>query len=108
MKEDSTFKCQTCVDQRTDVADCSGAELNGQSLEIVEKFYYLGDTMRARGGTFDSDITRTRSGLCKLKDLVLLLSRRSLPLEAKTDYILHVYVVLCFMEVRLGQIKSNM
>lgn len=39
-------------------------ELNGQSLEIVEKFCYLGDTIGAGGNAVDSVKTRIRSG-CK-------------------------------------------
>ena len=43
------FKCQTCVNQRTGIPDDSpGKGLNGQSLEIVEKFCYLGDTVGFR------------------------------------------------------------
>ena len=38
----SKFKCQSCANQQVNIAeDCPGIELNGQSLEIVEKFCYL-------------------------------------------------------------------
>ena len=66
----------------TDIAeDCPDIELNGQSDEIVEKVYYLGDTIGARAGTFDSVITRNRNGLSKFRDLVPLLASRGFPLE---------------------------
>ena len=29
--------------------DCPSIEVNGQFLEIVEKFFYLGDKVRAKG-----------------------------------------------------------
>ena len=49
MKEDSKFKCQSCANQQTNIAeDCPGVELNNQSHEVVEKFYYLGGTIGAR------------------------------------------------------------
>ena len=38
MNGDSKFKCQACANQQMVVAeDCPGIELNGTSLEIVEK-----------------------------------------------------------------------
>ena len=50
LKDDSKFKCQTCVKQETDITkDFPGIELNDQSLETMEKLYYL-----------DSVITRIR------------------------------------------------
>ena len=63
MKEDSKFKCQSCANQQTNIAeDCPGVELNNQSHEVVEKFYYLGGTIGARWGAIDSVITRIRGG----------------------------------------------
>ena len=52
-------------------------ELNGQSLEFVEK-NYLGDTTGAVGGTVDSVIARS-----KFRDLGSLLTSRCLLLGAK-------------------------
>ena len=38
---------RTYANQQTDIAkDCTDIELNGNYLEIVEKFYYLGGTLR--------------------------------------------------------------
>ena len=39
--------------------DCPDIELNGQSLEIVERLCYLGDTTGARKGAFSSIIARS-------------------------------------------------
>ena len=45
LKEDSKFKCQTYANQQRDIAvDFLGIELNRHSLEIVERFCYLGNT----------------------------------------------------------------
>ena len=84
LKEDSKFKYHKCANQPTDVAeDCPGIKLNGQSLEIAEKYCYLHNTMGARGGAIDSFITRIRSEWNKSRDLATLLTSRGLPLEIK-------------------------
>ena len=55
--------CQACANKQTDTTeDCRGIEFNGQFLEILGKFFYLGDTIGARGGAVDSVITRICSG----------------------------------------------
>ena len=56
------------------VEDCPNIELNGQSLEIVETFCYIGDTMGATGGPADTDVTGIRSGWSKSRDLKYLLA----------------------------------
>ena len=74
MKEDNKFKCQ-----QTDIPEnCPGIELNAQSLEMVETFCYLCDTIGARRGAFDSAKTKIKSGWCGFRDLVPLLSKRGL------------------------------
>lgn len=40
------FKCPTCTSQET----CTGIELDGQSLEFVKTFCYLGDTEKNKKG----------------------------------------------------------
>ena len=42
---------------------------NGQSLECVKKFYYLGDMIAAGGGAGEASRTRVRSGWAKFKEL---------------------------------------
>ena len=49
LKEDKNFKCQVFANQQTNIAeDCPSIESNGQSLEIIEMFCYLGGTIGAR------------------------------------------------------------
>ena len=80
LKEDS--KCQTCANQQTDKAeDCPGIELNDQSLEILEKFCYLGETISVREGAGHSFVTRI--GWSKIRDLVSLLAGNCVPIGAK-------------------------
>ena len=50
----------------------------------MERFRYLGNTIRTRGGVFDSVITRIRG--CKFRDLVPPLARRGLPIVAKDRF----------------------
>ena len=89
--------------------DCPGIQLNGHSLEIVEKVCYLSDTIGARGAAFDSVITRIKGEQCKYRDLVPFLAKEeACPQEQKTDFILHQYVALCYMEVRIDQLKRKM
>ena len=78
LKEESKFVSQASANQQIDTAkNCPGMELNGQSLEFVEK-NYLGDTTGAVGGTVDSVIARS-----KFRDLGSLLTSRCLLLGAK-------------------------
>ena len=66
LKEESKFKCQTCANEQTGIAeDCPGIELNGHFLEVVEKLCYFGNTI-AKGGAAVSAITRVKSGWSKL------------------------------------------
>ena len=84
LKEDSKFTCQACANQQADIAEnCHRMEGICQPLEIVEKFYCLGDTIRARRGTSDIVITRIKSGWCKFRDLKPLLASRNFLLGAK-------------------------
>ena len=49
---------------------------DGQSLDIVEKFCYPGDTIGARGGVEDSLTARIKSGWNKFRKLLPLLASR--------------------------------
>ena len=82
LTQDSKFKSQTSANQQTDIAEGSpGIESNGQSLEIVEEFYYPGNTIRARRDAVDSVITR--SGRSKFRGVVPLLAGRGVTSAAK-------------------------
>ena len=51
-----------CENQQTDMAEnCPEIELNGQSREIMEKFFYLVEARGARVSAVYSYITRVRS-----------------------------------------------
>ena len=68
-----------------DIAEsCPDIELNENSLEILERFCYLRDTIHAKRSVFGSVITRIRSGWCKFRYLVTLITSTGLPLGAKS------------------------
>ena len=82
LTQDSKFKSQTSANQQTDIAEGTpGIESNGQSLEIVEEFYYPGNTIRARRDAVDSVITR--SGWSKFRGVVPLLAGRGVTSAAE-------------------------
>ena len=56
---------------------------NGQTLEVVEKFCYLGDTISTRGGEEDSITGRIRSGWSKFRESVPLSESKWLSLASK-------------------------
>ena len=87
--------------------DCPGVELNGQSLKIMEKFSNLGETVEVSGGAFDIVITNIRSGPSKFRNLVTLFANKISLLRTEADYIPHVYAALCYMKVRLDQLKRK-
>ena len=62
---------------------CPDIESNSPSLEIVEIYCYLGDTIGVKYGAADSVITRTRSGWTKFRDLMSSLTSRDSPWVAK-------------------------
>ena len=56
LKEDGEFRCHTYANEETDIAkERTCLWLNGQSLEILEKFCYLGETIK--GGATDNFLT---------------------------------------------------
>ena len=59
--------------------DVKQVQISKQTQQgIVQAQNYM-----ATGGTFDSTVTRTRSGQCKLRDLVPLVASKDLSLGAK-------------------------
>ena len=91
------------VNQETDIAKvCLDVELKSQPLEIVERFWYYGDTIVA-----DSVVTRIRNSWSKFKDFVPQLAIRDLLLKAKGRLHSACLDSIISMEVRLGQLKRK-
>ena len=82
--EYTKYDCQICATQQANKGeDFPKIELNGQSLVIVGKFCYLGDTIKVGGGAHGGVKTRVRGRWSKFRHLLPLLASRSLPLGAK-------------------------
>ena len=76
LKEDSKFKFRTRTNQLTSLAgDFPGFELNDDSKK--------GDITGAREGEVDGVTKRIRKGWSRFRDLVPLLTSKSLPLRRK-------------------------
>ena len=73
----------------------------------MEKLFYLGETVGTKTSEFGSVITRLRSGSCKFRDLVLLLTR-GLSLGGKGRlYFACVYSVMLYgSETWPGKVKD--
>ena len=54
-----------------------------ETLEVVDKFCYLGDTICASGGARESSVARTRSGWKKFRELLPILTSRVLSMTTK-------------------------
>ncbi|KAK3868503.1 hypothetical protein Pcinc_026104 [Petrolisthes cinctipes] len=66
LKDDKRFMCKRC--KKMAVADDSDIEkvyLDGEAIEVVEKFCYLGDTIGAQGGAGAGVMARVRRGWSK-------------------------------------------
>ena len=59
--------------------------LAGSNLEVVDKFFYLGDMLDAGGGAEASTVTRVRSGWEKFRELLPLLTTKAIPLNFKGE-----------------------
>ena len=74
----TNFVCSQCSSDA--VADRNNEEevmLAGSNLEVVDKFYYLGDMLDAGGGTESSTVTRVRSGWKNFRELLPLLTTKA-------------------------------
>ena len=76
---------------------------NGEVLEKVGKFCYLGDMLNADGGADSAVVTRVRSAWKKFKELAPILTLRGASLKLKFSmYMEAVSGVACYMAVKLG------
>ena len=57
--------------------------MDGQAIEVVQKFCYLGDMIEAQGGASAGVIVRGRSGRNFLRELLPLLTSKALLLLTK-------------------------
>ena len=82
LTDDPNFCCQRClglarpIDQRP----CKSLSLDDQSVEVVDSFCYLGDTVIPGGGCEASSICRIRVAWGKFHELLPILTSKSIPI----------------------------
>ena len=84
LRDNNQFKCKRC--KTTEAAENSNMEkvfLDGQAIEVVQKFCYLGDTNEAQGEASAGVKSRVRNGWSKFREPLPLLTSRALPLLTK-------------------------
>jgi len=75
-----TFVCIRCVNPVTGTG-CTSRDIDvNENLELMDKFCYLGDTLRVDGDADAAVETRIRIGWNKFKQLVSLLTNKDMSL----------------------------
>ena len=79
---DVNFKCSRCSGSARpiDARPFEQLEVDGEELQVVDSFCYLGDSLSAGGGCEVSSITRIRAAWGKFRELLPILTSRSLSL----------------------------
>ena len=87
LKSDDTFKCKRCTgDARPiDARPFEHIYIGDEKFEVVDSFCYLGDTLSAGGGCELSSITRIRVAWGKFRELLPILTSRSLSLMKRGE-----------------------
>ncbi len=82
LKADLLFRCDRCIGvaRPIDGQPFDSVTIDGQKIDVVDAFCYLGDTVCAGGGCTASVITRCRSAWGKFRELLPILTCRSLSL----------------------------
>ena len=82
----SNFICPACLGQAgSDPPVADKIVLDGNELEVVNKFCYLGDMLDAKGGAESSSIARVQCGWKKFNDLLPFLGSRAVSLPMKGE-----------------------
>ena len=84
------FKCKKCKGENatpTTPAELAPVVIEGETIEVVKSFCYLGDFIGERGGCFDATTARIRSAWKKFRELLPILTCRGISLVTRG----HVY-----------------
>ena len=76
LKADPNFKCRVCTGDLVQQVRPDPLVLDGETLETVDTFCYLGDTISAGGGAGESVVTRIRCGWGKFRELLPVLTSK--------------------------------
>jgi hypothetical protein len=81
---EGTFVCKTCRKQGGAERQEEGLDLgNGDCLEIVSKFCYLGDMLNGNGGVDSALVTRVRCAWNKFRELQGILTKKDVSWKLK-------------------------
>ena len=85
LKDNSGFRCAMCIaGQQDKVSDKRELVLEGENtLEVVDRFCYLGDVIGARGGAEEASRARIRCAWAKFRELAPILTSRGASLRMK-------------------------
>ena len=85
LKPDTDFKCKKCRGEvsNASIPDSKPVVINGEEIEKVSSFCYLGDFVGQRGGCFDATTARIRSAWKKFRDLLPNLTCLGLLLKSR-------------------------
>ena len=83
LKADPNFKCRVCTGDFVQQVRPDPLVLDGETLETVDTFCYLGDTISAGGGAGESVVTRIRCGWGKFRELLPVLTSKRFSLCKK-------------------------
>ena len=91
--EDEDFQCNRCRGQARPIDErpCDSITLGGHTLEVVDTFCYLGDTISAGGGCKHGAIARASSAWGKFRELLPLLTNRYINIMTR-EKIFNVFV----------------
>ena len=87
VRKDDDYACRRCMGDES-VRPIDGRPfvkllVGDEELDVVDNFCYLGDTISAGGGCESAAIARCRSAWAKFRQLLPVLTARSLPLKTK-------------------------
>ena len=86
LKENTNFRCSVCVSgNASGRGKCKNDVklLNGDKIEVVDKFCYLGDMIGSGGGVEETSQTRVRCAWVKFRELSQILTKRGVFFKIK-------------------------
>ena len=93
-----SFKCKRCLgDARAiHIQPYDNIYADGERLESVDSFCYLGDMLGAGGGCKSAVITRGRTAWGKYRDLLPILSSKNVLSGVREGSMILASAVLCY------------
>ena len=85
LKPNPDFKCKKCKGEITDpvIPAIGPVVIDGESIEIVDSFCYLGDLSGQRGGCHEATTARIRSAWKSFRELLPMLTCRGISLKTR-------------------------